>query len=265
MNKIIKFLAVFGLTLTFFQSSLVQASDDRQVISIGTSTVSNDVLEVAQKVFNETNEDYVLEIIVFDDAITPNLATEDGSIDGTFHQYETYMDNFNKDRGTELLAYGPHIFSFKLGIYSDKISDFSEIESGSTVGIANDPVNRGLHLSFLAKEGIITLKEGVEVPGLLDIVENPHNLQFLEIERLGLGNAISDVAFVVAQADVVKQAGRDHNDDLAFDPGIGIVLTIKEEQPWNDALVEALTSDQVRTYIEEETDGTKFVLFGEGE
>ena len=80
--------------------------DGKQIVTIGTTSISKDVLEVAQKVFNESNEDYTVEIQVFDDAVTPNIATEDGSIQGTFHQYEDYMVNFNKDRKANLKTFG---------------------------------------------------------------------------------------------------------------------------------------------------------------
>ena len=85
---------------------------EKETITIGTSSISKDVLEVAQKVFNESNEDYEIEVQVFDDAVTPNIATEDGSIHGTFHQYESYMDNFNKDRNASLKVYGKRNFCF---------------------------------------------------------------------------------------------------------------------------------------------------------
>lgn len=264
MKKLIKLLAAVGvLALALVGGNAVEASTEREVITIGTSSIARDVLEVAQELFNESNEDYILEIQVFDDAVTPNIATVDGSIDGTFHQYESYMDNFNKDRNATLVTYGPEVFAFQIGLYSDKISDISEIEDGFTVAIANDPSNRALALNLLADEGLIKLKEGVEVPSVLDVVENPLNLQFLEIERLGLANAIDDVELSIAMSDVIKQAGRDAGSALAYLQEEGIKLVIKEESPWNDALVEALTSEEVRTYIEEETDKTKIALFGE--
>ena len=214
-----------------------------------------------KKVFNESNEDYTFEIQVFDDAVTPNIATEDGSIQGTFHQYEGYMDNFNKDRNANLKTYGREIFAFQIGLYSNKIKDISEIKDGMTVAVANDASNRALALNLLADEGIIKIKEGVTAPSVLDIAENPHNLKIVEMERMNLANAIDDTDMAVVMSDVMKEAGRDAGSALAYAQEEGIQLVIKEEGPWTAPLEEALASDEVKTYIEEETDKTKLALF----
>lgn len=238
-----------------------ESNGEKEVITIGTSTISRDVLEVGQEVFNENSEDYTLEVQVFDDAVTPNVATEDGSIDGTFHQYESYMENFNNEQNASLITYGPEVFAFQIGLFSEAINDVSEIEDGMTVALANDATNRALALELLANEGIITLDEESDVPTVLDIEENPHNLEFIEMERLNLANAVDDVDMAIVMTDVMEEAGKDPSTALAYNQEEGIQLVLKEETPWADELVEALTSDEVRTYIEEETNETKAPLF----
>ena len=242
-------------------AELPKNKDGKQIVTIGTSSISKDVLEVAQKVFNESNEDYVVEVQVFDDAVTPNIATEDGSIQGTFHQYESYMDNFNKDRNASLKTVGKEIFAFQIGLYSNKITDISQIKDGMTVAVANDASNRAIALNLLADEGIITIKDGVTAPTVLDVAENPHNLKFVEMERLNLANAVDDTDMAVVMSDVMKEAGRDAGAALAYAQEEGIQLVIKEEGPWTAALEEALASKEVKTYIVEETDKTKLALF----
>ena len=238
-----------------------QTEEGKQVITIGTSVISKDVLEVAQKVFNETNEEYQMEVKLFDDAITPNMAVNDGSIDGNFYQYIDYMENFNKDRGTSLKAYGEPVFAFQIGLYSEKINDLSEIKDGMSVAIANDNTNRALALKLMKKAGLIEIKDGVEVPNVLDITGNPHNLKFVEMERLNLANALEDTDMSIAMADVIRNAGKDSENALAFDREEGIVLVIKEDAAWAEAVEKALMSEEVKTYIKEETQGTKTPLF----
>ena len=235
--------------------------DGKQIVTIGTTSISKDVLEVAQKVFNESNEDYVVEIQVFDDAVTPNIATEDGSIQGTFHQYEDYMDNFNKDRNASLKVFGREIFAFQIGLYSNKVKDISEIKDGMTVAVANDAANRALALNLLADEGIIKLKDDVTTPSVLDIAENPHNLKFVEMERMNLANAVDDTDMAIVMSDVMKEAGKDAGSALAYLQEEGIQLVIKEEGPWTAALEKALATAEEKTYIVEETDKTKLALF----
>ncbi|AFS78163.1 NLPA family lipoprotein [Gottschalkia acidurici 9a] len=238
-----------------------KGSDTKQEITIGTSVISKDVLEVAQKVFNENSDKYKMNVKVFDDAITPNIAVDEGSIDANFYQYKDYLDNFNKDRGTKLKPYGKEIFAFQIGLYSEKIKDISEIKEGMTVAIANDATNRALALKLLNKAGIIKIKDGVEVPNVLDIAENKYNLKFIEVERLTLANALSDTDMAIAMADVIREAGKDSEKALAFDQEEGIVLVLKEEKDWAGEVEKALTSDEVKNFILKETKGTKTPLF----
>lgn len=238
-----------------------ETTSEKETIVVGTSTISKDVLEVAQKVFNENSEKYKMEIKVFDDGITPNLAVDDGSIDANFYQYEDYLDTFNKDRGTDIKTTGKEIFAFQIGLYSNKIKDISEIKEGMTVALANDATNRALALGLLDQEGIIKIKDGVEAPTILDIEENKYNLEFIEMERLNLANAVDDTDMAIVMSDVMLQAGKDPASALAYAQEDGIVVAYKEEKEWLEELENALTSDEVKKYIIEETQETKTPLF----
>lgn len=265
MKKIIGLISAIALTFSIVgcgskSGENTEKSNGKQVITVGTSVISKDVLEEAQKVFNKSDK-YEMKLKVFDDAITPNLAVDDGSIDGNFYQYKDYLENFNKDRGTKLQPYGKEIFAFQIGLYSEKINNLSEIKDGMTVAIANDATNRALALSLLNKEGIIKLKDRATVPTVLDVAENKHNLKFVEMERLNLANALKDTDMAIVMADVILQAGKDSEKALAFGQEQGIVLVVKEEKEWSKDLENALASDEVKNFILEKTKGTKTPLF----
>jgi D-methionine ABC transporter, substrate-binding lipoprotein len=237
------------------------AAGDKQKIVIGTSAICKDVLEVAVGVFNKSNAEYEAEIKVFDDAVTPDIATWEGSIDGTFHQYKSYMDNFNVSNNAKLITYGKEVFAFQIGLYSNKIKSISEVTDGMTVALSNDVSNRAIALKLLAKEGLITLDEGVKEPSTIDIKENPKNLKFVEMERLNLANAVDDTDMAVVMSDVMRETGRDAASAIAYAQEEGIQLVIKEEKPWAKDLEAALTSKEVKEYIETKTEKTKVPLF----
>lgn len=237
------------------------AAGEKQKIVIGTSAICKDVLEVAVEVFNKSNAEYEAEIKVFDDAVTPDIATWEGSIDGTFHQYKSYMDNFNESNNAKLITYGKEVFAFQIGLYSNKIKSISEVTDGMTVALSNDVSNRAIALKLLAKEGLITLDEGVEEPSTIDIKENPKNLKFVEMERLNLANAVDDTDMAVVMSDVMRETGRDAASAIAYAQEEGIQLVIKEEKPWAKDLEAALTSKEVKEYIETKTEKTKVPLF----
>lgn len=266
-NRIISILTAITLTLgavgcgSKSADNKEKSASGKQVITIGTSVISKDVLEEAQKVFNKKSSKYEMKVKVFDDAITPDMAVNDGSINGNFYQYEDYLNNFNKDRGTKLKAYGKPVFAFQIGLYSDKIKKISDIKDGMSVALANDSSNRALALKLLDKEGIIKLKSGVKVPTILDVAENKHNLKFVEMERLNLANSLKDIDMAIVMADVMAKAGKDSEKALAFAQEQGIVLVIKEEKGWEKEVEEALLSNEVKTFIKEKTKGTKTPLF----
>ena len=208
------------------------ASGAKQKVVIGTSAICKDVLEVAMDVFNKSNTEYEVEMKVFDDAVTPDIATWEGSIDGTFHQYKSYMDNFNESNNAKLITYGKEVFAFQIGLYSNKVKSVSEVTDGMTVALSNDVSNRAIALKLLAKEGLITLDESVAEPSTIDIKENPKKLKFVEMERLNLANAVDDTDMAVVMSDVMRETGRDAASAIAYAQEEGIQLVIKEEKPW---------------------------------
>lgn len=238
-----------------------KAAGEKQKVVIGTSAICKDVLEVAMDVFNKSNTEYEVEMKVFDDAVTPDIATWEGSIDGTFHQYKSYMDNFNESNNAKLITYGKEVFAFQIGLYSNKVKSVSEVTDGMTVALSNDVSNRAIALKLLEKEGLITLDESVAEPSTIDIKENPKNLKFVEMERLNLANAVDDTDMAVVMSDVMRETGRDAASAIAYAQEEGIQLVIKEEKPWAKDLEAALTSKEVKEYIETKTEKTKVPLF----
>ena len=238
-----------------------KAAGEKQKVVIGTSAICKDVLEVAMDVFNKSNTEYEVEMKVFDDAVTPDIATWEGSIDGTFHQYKSYMDNFNESNNAKLITYGKEVFAFQIGLYSNKVKSVSEVTDGMIVALSNDVSNRAIALKLLAKEGLITLDESVAEPSTIDIKENPKNLKFVEMERLNLANAVDDTDMAVVMSDVMRETGRDAASAIAYAQEEGIQLVIKEEKPWAKDLEAALTSKEVKEYIETKTEKTKIPLF----
>lgn len=231
-----------------------------EIVTIASSSVSHPVLEKAIELYNDEYGEYTIEAQLFDDAVAPNVALQEGSINATFHQHEPYMESFNDSNNAELKTYSPPIFGNLYGLYAQNIESLDEIEDGMVVAFANDPTNRSEALSYFERLDLITLNEDVELYGVADIAENPYNLQFVETERLSLGNAYEDVDMVAAMANVIDNAGHDPASALDYkdiEPQFGTLLVINEEQPWMDDFVEILTSDEMKNFIDNESDNTK--------
>lgn len=66
------------------------------------------------------------------------------------------------------------------------------------VAVPNDTTNEARALLLLEKQGYIKLKEGAGITATVrDIVENPYNLSFKEVEAAQLPNFLKDVDYAV--------------------------------------------------------------------
>lgn len=134
------------------------------------------------------------------------------------------------------------------------------------------PTNEARALLLLEQEGLITLKEGVGINATkLDIVENPLNLDIVELEAAQLTTRRADLDLAVINGNYAIDAGLDLADALAVEAADGAaaeayvnVIAVKEGNEKNEAiqaLVKALQSDAIRDYINETYKGAVVPLF----
>lgn len=164
-----------------------------------------------------------VQVIEFSDWTTPNVALDAGDIDVNFFQHAPFLANANKQGGYNLVAVAPGILA-NLGLYSLKHKSFDEIPQNGSVAIANDPVNQGRGLLLLQKAGLIKLKDGVGFLGTVDdIVENPRNLQFTEVEGPQLARITGDVDLAQGYPHFIVAAG-------TFDPASALLYSGIEDK-----------------------------------
>ena len=249
-------------------------SDDNNTeavtIKIGATPAPHaEILEVVKPILAEHNIN--LEITVFNDYVTPNTAVEDGSLDANYFQHITYMNGFNESDGTHLVSVG-NVHYEPLGLYAGKASTVADLTDGAQIAVPNDTTNEARALLLLQQEGLITLKEGAGINATkADIVENPKNLDIVELEANQLPVRLQDVDMAVINGNYAIDAGLNVADALAIEDSEGEagtayanVLVVKEGHENDDAiqaLYTALCSDEVRTYMEETYGGAVVPLF----
>lgn len=242
------------------------ASADDKTITIGASSTPHaEILEVAKPILAEKG--YTLEITIFDDYVIPNEVVESGEVDCNYFQHIPYLESFNENKGTHLVnAGGIHYEPF--GIYPGKKADLSEIASGDTVAVPNDPSNEARALLLLQDNGLLKLKDGVGLTATInDIVENPHNIEFVELAAEQIARVKEDVSFIVLNGNYALQAGFSVGKDaIAYELSDSEaaktyvnVIAVKEgneDSAKIKALVEVLKSDAVKEYINNTYDGS---------
>ncbi|MCI5689780.1 MAG: MetQ/NlpA family ABC transporter substrate-binding protein [Clostridiales bacterium] len=213
-----------------------------------------------------------LEIVPYNDYIAPNTAVEEGENDANFFQHITYMDNFNAERDTHLVNAGS-IHYEPMGIYAGKSDSLDNVPDGAVIAVPNDTTNEGRALLLLQDLGLLTLKEdaGLEATPN-DIASNPKNLQFKELEAAMLPQTIDEVDFSVINSNYALDAGLDPtkdalaSEDAQSDAAQAYtnIIAVKEGRENDEAikaLVAALQSDEIKTFIETTYKGSVVPMF----
>ena len=211
-----------------------------------------------------------IELIVteYGDYVIPNTAVEEGDEDVNFFQHVPYLDNFNVEHGTHLVSVAP-IHMEPMGLYAGKSADLNNLPDGASVAVPNDVTNEARALLLLETLGLIKLAEGAGLEATpIDIVENPKNLTFNELEAAMVPTILSEVDIAIINSNFALQAGLNPMEDsLAMEGGespYANILVVKEGNESNEAvqaLIAALQSDEVRDFIIETYEGAVVPAF----
>lgn len=265
-----KILAIALVALLTIVSVFAQATSETQSSStkIVVGATPEPHAALLSLVFDDlAAQGITLEVKEFTDYVTPNDAVEYGEIDANYFQHIPYLESFNTEHGYHLVnAGGIHVEP--IALYSKKYSSLSDIPNGAVIAIPNDPTNEGRALLLLQSAGLIKLKDNAGLEAIpLDIVENPKNLKFSEIEAATLPRILSDVDAAVINGNYAIPAGLVATRDGLYVEGADSpyvnVIAVKagnENNPAVKALVEALKSDEVKAYVAEHYKNGEVVL-----
>lgn len=247
------------------------ATEDDKTITVAASSVPH--AEILNNVVKGilADEGYDLQVTEFEDYVQPNTVVEDGQMDANYFQHVNYLNTFNQENGTHLVSVG-YVHYEPFGIYAGKSNDLKNVPDGATVAVPDDTTNEARALLLLQQEGLIKLKDGVGVTATTnDIAENPHNLKIQEVEAAQVAHVLPDVDFGVINGNYALEAGLKVSDALATESSegeaakqYGNVLVVKDgnqNEPKIQALYKALTSDQVKQYINDTYQGAVVALF----
>ncbi|MGN0173377.1 MAG: MetQ/NlpA family ABC transporter substrate-binding protein [Acutalibacteraceae bacterium] len=132
-----------------------------------------------------------------------------------------------------------------------------------TIAVPNDTTNEARALLLLEELGYIKLKDGAGITAtIVDVKENPYNIEFKEVEAAQLPNVLKDVDYAVINSNYAIEADLNPTKDALGLEGsssaYGNILAVKEGNENSDiikALAAALESKQVADFIASEYDG----------
>ena len=272
-SKLFNILAIsliLVLVITACTSTQTPAENTSLKVKIGASPVPHSGILAYVRDNLAAEAGLEIEIVEFTGYVQPNLALNDGQLDANFFQHLPYLEDFNAERGTDLVSVaGIHIEP--LGIYSKTLTNLDDVPDGAVVTIPNDATNGGRALNLLAANALISLKADAGFSATVaDIIDNPKNLKITELQAAPLVRARDDAALALINGNHVRAGGLvPSKDTLALESGENNpyvnILAVKKGNENNEAiqkLVELLTSPEVKAFIEEKYTGSVLPAFG---
>lgn len=262
-KKVLALLAVAALSVGVLAGCGSKGTDEKTIKVAATAVPHAEILEQAKPILAE--QGYTLEIQVYNDYVQPNEVVESGDFDANYFQHISYLDSFNQEKGTHLVnAGGIHYEPF--GLYPGKESDLAKIE-GATIAVPNDTTNEARALLLLQENGYIKLKKGAGLTATInDIVENPHNIKFVELEAAQIPRTLPEVTFGVMNGNYAMEAGYNAGTDAILcetneSEAIAVYVNVVAVKEGNEnsaktkALIDVLTSEKIRSFITENYKG----------
>lgn len=273
MKKLFLLLTAFLMTLALAgcgdsgkpaasSDSAAPAAGAKTTLKVGATPVPHaEILEIVKPLLAKQNID--LQIVEFSDYVQPNLALNDKELDANFFQHEPYLNNFISEHKELKLKNAGGVHIEPMGIYSKKIKELTALPDGASIAIPNDPTNGGRSLLLLEKAGLLKLREGAGVKATVqDIADNPKNLKFQEVEAAQVPRTLDDVDAAVINTNFAMQVNLVPTKDALFmedktSPYVNIVAVREgdEKRPEIEALMKALTSKEVKDFIDSKYKG----------
>jgi D-methionine transport system substrate-binding protein len=210
-----------------------------------------------------------IDIITTTDSALANEQVANGELDVNFFQHEPYLKSIVAERGFDLVN-GGNIHVEPIGAYSVKYKTVGEVPNNAKIAIPNDATNEYRALRILEQAGFITLKQGVDVyqttvANTVDRYIKPITLQ--ELDSALIIRVKEDFDVYITNTNKILEAGIDTKGVLfreGKDSPYANILAVKSSRvndPAIKALYKALTSEEVRKFIEGKYQGAVIPAF----
>lgn len=246
------------------------SAQELEIIKVGASITPH--AEILRSVSDELEKQgYKLEVVEYNDYIIPNTALESGELDANYIQHLPYLEDFNKENGTDIVSVAD-IHYEPFGIYAGKSDSLENLKEGAVIAVPNDTTNEARALLLLQDQGLIKLKENAGLTATVkDIADNPKNFEIKELEAAQVPKALQDVDVAAINTNYALEANLKLSDALASEGADSLaaktyanIIAVKEGNENAEkikALIDAVKSEQVKKFIEDKYDGAVVPIF----
>jgi len=267
MKKTLFRSVLFAATLVLAACGRSGGDAGSERLTVAATAVPHaEILEVVKPLLEK--QGVQLEVRVFNDYVQPNDQVAQKQIDVNYFQTEPYLDAYNRDRGSQLVTIvGVHIEPF--GAYSRRYKSLDALPVGAEVAIPNDPSNNSRALILLDKAGVIKLKDPSNALSTQrDIIENPKQLKFRELDSAMLPRVLEQVDLAMINTNYALDAGLNPTQDALVieskdSPYVNFLVgrPDNKDDPRVQKLAKALTGPEVKAFIEQKYHGAVLPAF----
>ncbi|MCS3426940.1 MetQ/NlpA family ABC transporter substrate-binding protein [Leucobacter aridicollis] len=249
-------LALAGCSATPNADSAAAGDGDTQVLKVAATTTP--MPEVVRAAAEAIEAPYSIELVEVADYVQPNTMLAAGELDANFVQHPPFMEDFNAGNNASLVAIEP-VYLTVVGTYSSKHDSMEDIPDGGHIVVPQDVSNQSRALQMYAAAGLIKLDPKVDTweVTVKDVIDNPKNLQFTEVDLMQLNAAYPEADGVFLHGTFARQLGLVPGEDaiaVEQDPQFAVSLVSRndnQDSPEVKALAKAFHSDEVRAVLEE--------------
>ena len=254
---------------------LLAACGQNDTYKVGATPLPHaEILNEAKSYMEEKGFEY--EVVEFTDYILPNSSLASKELIANFYQHLPYLESQMEDHGYDFVNVGG-VHVEPICIYSKDYDSIEELPSDLELIISNSPSDRPRLLKMLDENGILFLNDGVEnkdieaasLNGLSDLFTSEYSLTFIEIDAallyVNYDNYSGDA--VLINGNYALDNGLDpFTDTLALEgsasPYVNILVSRSEDEndPFIQALIEVLQSEEIGAFIEETYEGAVIPL-----
>ena len=265
-NKIIAGLLTLTLVagaVTGYGKKEESSNDAGTTVRIGlTGTIYEDIWNPIAEDLKE--EGIQIELVQFSDFSLPNQALAAGDIDLNAFQHHAYFNSDVESNGYDIVPIGD-TFVIAMNIYSNKITDVSELQDGDKVAVPNDASNEGRALKVLESAGIINIKESAgNNPEITDIESYNVQIELVEANAADLCALLPDVEAAVINGNYALDYGIDPNEEAIFaeknyaDDSYFCLIAARSDEADSEVykkIVEAFQSENTKKIFKDEFKG----------
>lgn len=203
-------------------------------------------------------------MVQFSDFSLPNQALAAGDIDLNAFQHHAYFNSDVESNGYDIVPIGD-TFVIAMNIYSNKITDVSELQDGDKVAVPNDASNEGRALKVLESAGIINIKESAgNNPEITDIESYNVQIELVEANAADLCALLPDVEAAVINGNYALDYGIDPNEEAIFaekdyaDDSYFCLIAARSDEADSEVykkIVEAFQSENTKKIFKDEFKG----------